>query len=195
MSEPNGAAQGQEPIASQPQAGDGAPQAGEPRAQAGTTLTDPAALQRELDEARRDAAAARTELKGYKDKESAAAEATKSEIQKATERAERAERELEEARSTNRALVIQRATVEAARRMGFRNPEIAHRLVSDSEIEVDDKGNPKNLDALLTKIATSEPYLINGQAPGGKPDLGGGPRGSTPSVDMNTAIRRAAGRV
>lgn len=192
MSEPNGAAAGQEPASAQPQAGDGAPQAGAPEA-GGTQITDLSTLQRELNEARSEAAKARKELKGYKDAETAAAEAAKSELQRATDRAEAAEKARDEALKAHRGLSIRLATVEAARRLGFRNPEIAHRLISDSEIEYADSGEPKNIDALLTKIATSDPYLVNG-APQGRPDLGGGPRGGTPGPDMNTLLRRAAGR-
>ena len=192
MSEPNGAGAAQVASDAQPQAGAGTSQAGAPEA-GGTTLTDPAVLQRELTEARREAAKHRTELARYKDAESAAAEAAKSELQKAIERAEAAERARDERDAQLKGFQLRLATVEAARKAGFRNPEIAHRLISMSEVEYTDQGEPKNLDTILAKIAKSDPYLVNGQA-SGSPDLGGGPRGTPPATDVNTMIRRAAGR-
>lgn len=195
MSEPNGAGAAPAADDAQPQAGTGAPQAGAPEA-GGTTLTDPVALQRELTEARKEAAKHRTELNRYKEAETAASEAAKSELQKAIERAEAAERRAEEGATALKGYQLRLATVEAARTLGFRNPEIAHRLISSNEVEYTPEGNPKNIDQLLTKIATSDPYLVNGTAPGRGADLGGGPRGSAPAGgnDVNGMIRRAAGR-
>jgi hypothetical protein len=192
MTEQSGAATAQAADGAQPQAGNGAPQAGAPEA-GGTTLTDPVALQRELTEARREAAKHRTELARYKDAESAAAEAAKTELQKAIERAEAAEKARDQRDEQLKGFQLRLATIEAARKMGFRNPEIAHRLISYSEVDYTDQGEPKNLDALLGKIAKTDPYLVNGQA-GGSPDLGGGPRGTPPALDVNTMIRRASGR-
>lgn len=190
MTEQNGAGPAQAADPAQPQAGDGAPQAGAP--QRGTQLTDPVALQRELDEARKDAAEARKKAKTYEDAETARAEAAKSELQKAIDRAEAAERDRDAGLAKAKSLHLRLATVEAARKIGFRNPEIAHRLISDGEVAFDDKGEPKNIEALLTKIAESDPYLVNG-APG-RPDLGGGPRGTPPGTDINAMIRSATGR-
>jgi len=192
MTEQPGAATAQAADGAQPQAGTGAPQEGAPEV-GGTTLTDPVALQRELTEARREAAKHRTELARYKDAESAAAEAAKTELQKAIERAEAAEKARDQRDVQLKGFQLRLTTIEAARKMGFRNPEIAHRLISESEVDYTDQGEPKNLDALLAKIAKTDPYLVNGQ-PGGSPDLGGGPRGTPPSPDVNTMIRRAAGR-
>ena len=76
MSEPNGAGSAPEAGDAQPQVGAGASQADASEA-GGTTLTDPVALQRELTEARREAAKHRTELARYMDAESKAAEAAK----------------------------------------------------------------------------------------------------------------------
>lgn len=191
MSEPTGAATVPATDGAQPPAGAGTPPEGAPEA-SGTQLTDLGVIQRELNEAREEAKRARLELKGYKDKESAQAEAAKSELQRATERAEAAEKARDEHASQVKTYQLRLATVEAARKLGFRNPEIAHRLISDSEVEFTEAGEPKNVDTLLTKIATSDPYLVNGKP--GAPDLGGGPRGTPPGLDVNTMIRRAAGR-
>ena len=192
MSEPNGAASPQAGDGAQPPAGDGAPQVGAP-AGGGTQLTDVSALQKELDDARKEAAAYRTKASAYEKAEAAKEEAAKSEMQKAIERAEAAEKARDEGIAQVKAYQLRLATVEAARRLGFRNPEIAHRLVSDSEVEYTDEGSPKNIDVLLTKIATSDPYLLNGKG-ATPPDLGGGPRGTATGTDINSMIRRATGR-
>jgi hypothetical protein len=190
MTEPNGAAPAQVADGAQPQAGNGAPPAG--ASQGGTQLTDVSALQKELDDARKEAAQSRTRLKGYEDAESARAEAAKSELQKATERAEAAEKARDEGLSQVKSFQLRLSTVEAARRLGFRNPDIAHRLISESDVEFTAEGAPKNIDQLLTKIGQSDPYLLTTKP--GAPDLGGGPRGTAPGEDVNTMIRRAAGR-
>lgn len=192
MTEAASAASAQAAPAASPQAGAGTPQEGAPK-NGGTQITDVSALQRELDEARREAAAARTKAKTYEDAEAAKEEAAKSELQKAVDRAEAAEKARDAGLAQVKAYELRLTTVEAARRLGFRNPEIAHRLVSTSDVEYTAEGAPKNIDQLLTKIAESDPYLITGQS-GKQADLGGGPRGSTPGLDVNSMIRRAAGR-
>jgi hypothetical protein len=173
-----------------------APQAGDPQAQAADaqqpqagsatgegTEPDAAALQRELTQARREAAGYRTKLKSYEDRD-------KSESEKSTERIAELERELAEARTSIRSNRLQAAAFSAARKLGFRNPDLAYRLVSVAEVEFDDAGQPKNIERLLDGIAKADPYLVNGTT-----DSGLGPRGSAaPSVDMNASIRRAAGR-
>lgn len=191
MSGPIGAAPAQAAADAQPQAGTGTPPAGEPKA-GGTQITDVSTLQRELDEARKEAASHRTKLKGYEDQESARADAAKSELQKAIERAEIAEKARDEGLATVKTFQLRLATIEAARRLGFRNPEIAYRLISTSSVEFTPEGEPKNIDQLLGTIATGDPYLLNGQSP--RPDLGGGPRGTPPGPDINSMIRRATGR-
>jgi hypothetical protein len=192
METANGAAPAQAAAAAQPQEGTGAPQEGAPRT-GGTQITDLAALQRELTEARQEAAKHRTELNRYKEAETAATEAAKSELQKAIDRAEAAEKARDEGLSQVKTYQLRLATVEAARQIGFRNPEIAHRLVSASDVEYAADGTPKNINQLLAKIAESDPYLVTGMT-GKASDLGGGPRGAPAGSDVNAMIRRAAGR-
>lgn len=192
MTEAASATPAQAAAGATPQAGAGTPQEGAPR-NGGTQITDVSALQRELDEARKEAAAFRTKAKSYEDAEAAKEEAAKSELQKAVDRAEAAEKARDEGLSQVKSYQLRLATVETARRLGFRNPEIAHRLISPSDVEYNPEGVPKNIDNLLAKIAESDPYLVTGR--GGQPaDLGGGPRGSATGPDVNTMIRRAAGR-
>lgn len=123
-------------------------------------------------------------LKAYEDKD-------KSESEKATERIAALEKELASERTARQEGSVRLATAQAARKLGFRDPDIAHRLVSMTEVEFDDAGHPKNIERLLDGLAKAHPYLVNGTS-----DAGLGPRGSAaPSgPDMNAMIRRAAGR-
>lgn len=185
----NSAADAQAATEAQPQAGDPPAQAADPQQpQEGSatgegTEPDLATIQRELKDARREAAGYRTRLKAFEDKD-------KTESEKATERIAELERDLAEARTSIQANRLQTAAFSAARKLGFRNPDLAYRLVSVADVEFDDAGQPKNIERLLDGIAKADPYLVNGTT-----DSGLGPRGSAaPSVDMNASIRRAAGR-
>ncbi len=82
------------------------------------------------------------------------------------------------------------ATVTAATKLGFRNPELAYRLLDQGAVTFDPEGAPKNVEKLLTDVAKAEPYLV------ADTDFGGGQRGATPGgkADMNDLIRQAAGR-
>ena len=168
----------------EPQAGD-ATTSGEPQAGAATTddTTQPddspgeAALRRELAAARREAAASRVKLRTYEDAE-------KTELVKATERAAELEKELEAERDGRRTDRLELATATAARKLGFRSPELAFRLIGAGEVKYDDDGKPTNVDELLKAVAKQDPYLVNG-----KPDFGGGPRGEPAggATDMNAS--------
>jgi hypothetical protein len=186
---------GQPPQAggAQPQAGTEPtqPQAGEPKPQAGSEPApssgpnDVTTLQRELAATRREAAGYRTKLKSYEDRD-------KTDAQKQTERIAELESALTTEQKARQGDRLQMTILGTARKLGFRNPEIAHRLLSSAEVEFDATGTPKNVDALLAAIAKSDPYLVGG----GSSDSGLGPRGTPPSAgtDMNTAIRRGLGR-
>lgn len=177
------APEGQAPADEAPQAGDPTGQAPEPSSGDGTPTLDAAALQRELAAARREAASYRTKLKGYED-------ATKSEAEKAAERIAELERQNSELAAARREDSLRISASTEARKLGFRNPDLAFRLIA-SAVEYDDHGTPKNVDRLLADVAKSDPYLVNGPA-----DFGGGPRGTAPAAgnNMNELIRRAAGR-
>jgi len=83
------------------------------------------------------------------------------------------------------------ATISTATRLGYRNPDMAFRLLDAKAVEYGEDGAPANVEKLLTDIAKAEPYLLTAN------DFGGGQAGGTPGGDgndMNTIIRRAAGR-
>lgn len=196
----NDAPEGQAPAGGEPQAG--APSGGQAPATPPTPQTppddDPDAglspedLRKVLKKTREEAASARTKNRELEEKVQAA------EREKLSE-AERLKLERDEAVSASEAKDRQIRTLEArsvifesATKLGFRNPEIAHRLVDLDKIEFTDDGRPKGIDALLKKVIEGDPYLAKGV---NGADYGGGPRGGSGSgVDMNDVIRRAAGK-
>lgn len=175
------------------------PQAGDPQAQVadaqqpptgsadgeGGTGPDVAALTRELAAVRREAAGYRTKLKGYEDADKTAAE-------KANERIAELEAERDALAAARREDTLRLAASAAARKLGFRNPDLAYRLVASGSVEYDDAGQPKNVEKVLDDIAKVDPYLVSGSS-----DWGGGPRNPAPSgaADMNQIIRQRAGRL
>lgn len=152
---------------------------------------DQTLLVRDRDEAKREAQRLRLELRKLSDAEAARSTAELTELEKH-------KKKIEELEASNAALLTQgqeravRLTaVEVAARLGFRNPEVAYRLLDRSAIEYDEDGMPKNLEALLQALLATDSYLAKAQASG---DFGGGNRGPTPNTtpDMNTLLRRAA---
>jgi hypothetical protein len=181
MAEQTGATGAQAAPETQPPAGDSgaqaAPEGGEPSPQ-------PESIS--LEEARKlrsEANSLRKRLKEYED-------ADKSESEKAAQRLKDLEEALASERTRGQTLALQMSTFNVARKLGFRNPEIAYRLLG-SEVEFAEDGSPKNVESLLKAIAQAEPYLVNSTT-----DYGGGPRGQSPNsgADMNALIRRKAGR-
>lgn len=170
-------------------------QQGQPSGQAAATAADQplgapglAALQRER-EARenaikeRDALAAK--VKEFEDRD-------KSEAQKNAERIQELEQQLTAEQSARRTALAEVATTTAARKANFRNPDLAFRLIA-GDVEFDDKGQPKNIDRLLSDLAKTYPDLVSGNGGGS----GLGPQGApvaTGNQSMNDIIRRAAGR-
>lgn len=150
----------------------------------GGTGPDVAALTRELAAVRREAAGYRTKLKTFED-------ADKSANEKANERIVELEAERDALAAARREDTLRLAASAAARKLGFRNPDLAYRLVASGSVEYDDAGQPKNVEKLLDEVAKGDPYLVQSSG-----DWGGGPRGTAPSVagDMNTLIRQRAGR-
>lgn len=117
--------------------------------------------------------------------------ATLPDLEKSQRRVAELEAQIAEGQTREQERSIRVAAIEAASKLGFRTPSIAYRLLDRAEISFAEDGTPKNVEALLRKIAEAEPYLVRD----GQPDFGGGKRGDSPSSspDMN-ALLRAAGR-
>jgi hypothetical protein len=150
----------------------------------GGSEPDAATLKRELAAVRREAAGYRTKLKTYEDADKTAAD-------KATERIAELEAERDALAAARREDTLRLAASAAARKLGFRNPDLAYRLMATGSVEYDDAGQPKNVERMLDEIAKADQYLVQGTG-----DWGGGPRGQAAQGvgDMNAIIRERAGR-
>ena len=190
MSDSTSATNGQEPGAP-PQAGTTTSESTtQAQAAAGTTdqpstTTDVTVLQRELAEARREAAKHRTDLRKVTD-------AQLSETERLQRRVTELEAEREAIASREKERAVRFAALEAAAKLGFRDPDLAVRLIDPAAVETKDDGTPKNVERLLAEVLARSPYLGR---PGASADFGGGQRRTAPAgTDMNSLIRRAAGR-
>jgi septal ring factor EnvC (AmiA/AmiB activator) len=145
-----------------------------------TTTTEhlnPTVLVREREEARRQAGALRIELKQIKDAQKAAEDATKTEEQKRTERIAELERTLAERETALQERTSYAAVVDAAARLGAAKPAMIHRLIA-ADIEYEDDGSPKNVDALVRDFLKANPEFTS---TAGRPtgDAGQGARGKS----------------
>jgi hypothetical protein len=171
----------------QPQAGTPETQAVEGKDEQPEVLTPEKAkeLRREHQQLRRE----RNELAEWKRQRE---DAEKTESQRTADRLAALEAELNTERTRARSLSVQTVAASTARKLGFKNPDLAVRLISTNDVEFGDDGSPTNIERLLGEAAKEFPDLVSGTT-----DFGGGPRGSAPGTqqDMNRFIRRAAGRI
>lgn len=197
-----GAPTGQAPGDAQPPAGTTAggqePQAGSGQAPAAGAQQQPstespddraARLERELGEARKEAASYRTKASALERAQAEAAQAGMTEAERTAAKQAELERANTELLGQLREQGVRTAAVEAATKLGYRSPDVAYRLLNRAELEFNDAGQPKNVERLLRELLQAEPYL--GKAAGA--DYGGGQRGTTPSgaPDMNELLRAA----
>ena len=176
-----GAANGQDPAATAENGTSAASQA--------DGSVDPA----EVSRLRREAAGLRTENKRLKDAETAREQAGLSETERLNQRIAALEAENTDLKTKDGQRTVRLAVVEAATRLGFRNPEVAYKLLDTDAVETDDSGAPKNIDRLLAGLAQTDPYLLKPNT--AQPDYGGGNRGATPpqQPSMSELLRRASG--
>lgn len=118
---------------------------------------------------------------------------------------QRKDKELEELRAAKtsweaekRDLRLRESVTDAARRLNFVNPTLAHRLIDRGAVNYDeDSGAATNVDALLKDLIKSDPYLAakdGGSWGAGSRGSATGDGASDAGSDMNMTIRRAAGR-
>jgi predicted RNase H-like nuclease (RuvC/YqgF family) len=148
------------------------------------------ALQRKVTELEKDNRSYRQAAKQREAAEKAKTEAEMSESERLASRVEELERQLTDREQRAREQSLRLASMTSAQRLGYRNPDIAYRLLDTSAIEFGEDGTPTNVEQMLTALAKSDPYLLVAT------DFGGGQRGASAAqgTDMNTLIRRAAGR-
>lgn len=196
--ENTGAAGSQVDPKAQPQVGASQAQAAEAQSsqvdgadnESGTV--DVAAVQRERDEARREAARYRTEAKSLRDAAKAAEDAKLPEQERMGRRLAELERHEADWERERQDWRMRESVTRSALKLGYRDPADAFSLIDRSALEYDEGGEPKNVDKLLTALAAAKPYLT-GQARAGSFD--GGPRGKPAAGgSFDDALRRAAGR-
>jgi hypothetical protein len=102
---------------------------------------------------------AKTKLGEYEKAQLTETEKLKKERDEATARATEIE-----ARARQR--VIRSEVRVVASELGFADPSDAHRFLDDDAIELDDDGEPKNVKALLEKLAKDKPYLLKAEDKG-----------------------------
>lgn len=120
---------------------------------------------RTLKAAQKDLAAAQARLREIDD-------ASKSETERLASKAQEAEAKLTAAEQRAADLALQMAVERAARKLGFIDEDDAYRLIDRKAVELDDDGEPKNVDALLKDLAKAKPHLI--AAEDGKANSGNG---------------------
>jgi hypothetical protein len=159
-----------------PPAGDPpAPPAGDPPP--APEPLDPATAARELAEARREAAKYRTDLKKAQDALKAADDAKLTEEEKKAARIAELEKTVAERETALRERTSYASVVDAAARLGAAKPAMIHRLIA-GDIEFDEAGEPKNVDALIRDFLKANPEFTStvGRPTG---DAGQGARGKS----------------
>lgn len=176
-----------------PTDGTGTAGAGEGAAQPGTESEAEriSRLERELTEARREAASNRTKARTLEQQQAAAAQAGMTEAERVAAKQAELEKANSELQHRLQEQAVRSATVDAATRLGYRSPDVAYRLLERGELEFNDAGEPKNVEKLLRALLEREPYLA--KAAGA--DFGGGTRGATPGASgqpgMNELLKAA----
>lgn len=149
-------ATGLDPAATDPPVGtEGKPQDGSADGDSGTQLTDVAALQRELNRARTDAATFRAELKALREAKKAEAAEALTEAQKITTM----ESELSTLKVELANARLEAAVAAQAARLNIIDAEAAVKLLDRSKLELDEEGNPKNVEEALRDLIKERPYL------------------------------------
>jgi hypothetical protein len=139
------------------------------------------ALTRKVAELERDNRQYRQQIKAQTEAQRANAEAGMSEVERLKARNLELESALADRTKREQEQSLRFSALAAASRLGFRNPDIAYRLLDPASIEWDESsGSPKNVEKMLEGLAKTDPYLLT------QADFGGGPRGASPAATGRT---------
>lgn len=143
---------------------------------------DPTALTKQLEEERRARIRVQKEaeraLVALKERE----DADKSETEKAAARITELEQSLAARENAVRQAEVRAAAIDAASRLGFRNPEDGLRFLDMDILEFDDAGRPIGVDKQLAAILKERDYLKDKPR---TPDAGQGDRGRTATLTVD----------
>jgi len=147
------------------------------------SLDEAKKLRKELQQLRRE----RNELATFK-KEREDAEKTEAERLQSERQAFEAERQ---AFANERKQARTASAVEAAaRKLGFRNPAKAFRLLDEDDLGIEEDGTPSKAEEALKALAAEEPYLIGGTTGSPtNPDKSG--KGSTLTIEKLRSMSAA----
>lgn len=110
-------------------------------------------------------AKARRRLKELEDAQKKADDAKLSETERLKKEADEAKTRADQAEQKSRARVARAEVLTAATEASFHKPSLAFDLIKD-KIEYDDDGEPKNVAALIERLATDNPFLIKSEGGG-----------------------------
>lgn len=189
---------GPAPDTSAPQDGTGTTSQDDGTDGSSTGITDVAVLQRELSKVRQEAAAARVELKAFRDAKKAADDEKLDETTRLTSRQKELEAEVEKLTKQARAKALEASVVKQAIKLGIHDPDAAVKLLDTDELELDEEtGEPKNVEAALKQLIKDKPYLAkepDTSTPGSLNGGAGGTAGPAPKLTAEElAQAQAAG--
>lgn len=193
--QPNADQQGQEPSDQQNPEGQESEENG-PKGFDPDTIQDPAVkaylekVRKDVQKDRQEAARYRTERNALQQKVTEMERAGETEDEKAQRERQERDARLERLEAENRDLKVGAVVRDEATKAKAHNPARVWGLIKD-QVETDDDGQPVNVADLLADLKRTDPYLFRRT----EGDAGAGKGGeSSPSGDMNHAIRRMAGR-
>lgn len=100
-------------------------------------------------------------------------------IAKERERADAEKKRADDVEDAARRRILQSEIRSVAVELRFANPSVAYRLIDATQVEFDEAGEPKNVKALLEKLAKDEPYLVASDQQGGNAAIPRTPNGTT----------------
>lgn len=157
-----------------------------------STIQDPAVkaylekIQKDAEEARREAARYRTERNTFQQQAQEYQRQNETDQERQQREAQEAKERLEQLERENRDLKVGTALQQAAEKAKAFNPATVAGLLN-ARVQLDDKGTPTNLQDLLTELRQSDPYLFRRtNADAGEGNEG---EGNAPAGGMNDFIR------
>lgn len=142
---------------------------------ADTPPADPPKSDAELHALRTKAGRLEAELEKIKKDQQARADADLSEVDRLKKQIADQTAQMEQQATAAKMQRLTGASLAAAARLGFADPEDAHRFLDPDKVEWDDAGNPTNVTALLEGVLKAKAYLKGSYTQ--PPDLGQGTRG------------------
>lgn len=115
---------------------------------------------RKLREGEKEAKATKKQLDDALERLKAIEDKDKTDAEKLAGTAKEASEKLTAAEARAQDLVIRLSVERTARKLNFIDEDDAYRLIDRKAVEMDDDGEPTNVEALLKKLAESKPHLV-----------------------------------